>query len=185
MRFILLNRNLLKAVLIFLIIGHCNPAPLLAQSSLHHYLYVATPGVRNYLEYGGHGLLVFDIDNNFKFIKRIPTNGLNDKGQPSNVMIAVSLYTIAFMGTIQAMQCMISSRKKFFGKKYENGCDRMSISLDGKTIYLPSLRMMIESSGCENGECIASDCAPFPFTQYIVWSGRKKVYLEYDFNSTC
>ncbi len=25
-------------------------------------LYVATPGIRNYLEYGGHGLLVFDID---------------------------------------------------------------------------------------------------------------------------
>jgi hypothetical protein len=26
-----------------------------------HLLYVATPGVRNYREYGGHGLLVFDI----------------------------------------------------------------------------------------------------------------------------
>src|ERR1043166_6800819 len=25
-------------------------------------LYVATPGIRNYLEYGGHGILVFDID---------------------------------------------------------------------------------------------------------------------------
>ena len=26
-------------------------------------LYVAEPGIRNYLEYGGHGLLVFDIDH--------------------------------------------------------------------------------------------------------------------------
>ena len=26
-------------------------------------LYAAVPGIRNYLEYGGHGLLVFDIDN--------------------------------------------------------------------------------------------------------------------------
>ena len=49
---------------------------LSAQSSLHHYLYVATPGVRNYLEYGGHGLLVFDIDNNFKFIKKNSNKGI-------------------------------------------------------------------------------------------------------------
>jgi hypothetical protein len=26
-------------------------------------LYVAVPGIRDYLEYGGHGLLVFDIDH--------------------------------------------------------------------------------------------------------------------------
>src|SRR6476620_764013 len=29
----------------------------------HRLLYVATPGIRNYLEYGGHGLLVFDMDD--------------------------------------------------------------------------------------------------------------------------
>ena len=28
------------------------------------YLYVAVPGIRDYLGYGGHGLLVFDINNN-------------------------------------------------------------------------------------------------------------------------
>jgi hypothetical protein len=27
-----------------------------------HFLYVATPGIRNYVEYGGMGILVFDID---------------------------------------------------------------------------------------------------------------------------
>jgi hypothetical protein len=27
------------------------------------FLYVAVPGIRNYLEFGGHGLVVFDIDN--------------------------------------------------------------------------------------------------------------------------
>jgi DNA-binding beta-propeller fold protein YncE len=59
--------------------------------SPHHYLYVAAPGVRNYLQYGGHGLLVFDMDHQFKFVKRIATGGLDDKGQPSNVKgVAVS-----------------------------------------------------------------------------------------------
>jgi hypothetical protein len=36
------------------------------------YLYVAEPGIRNYLQYGGTGVLVFDIDNGYRFVKRIP-----------------------------------------------------------------------------------------------------------------
>src|SRR5207245_1157407 len=43
-------------------------------------LYVAVPGVRNYLEYGGHGLLVFDVDHGHRFVKRIPTAGLDAQG---------------------------------------------------------------------------------------------------------
>src|SRR5260221_10440660 len=52
----------------------------------HHYLYVAAPGIRNDLQYGGHGLLVFDIDNAHQFVKRIPTGGgADDNGVPLNV----------------------------------------------------------------------------------------------------
>ncbi len=40
---------------------------------VERYLYVAVPGVRDYLQYGGHGLLVFDIDDGFKFVKRMRT----------------------------------------------------------------------------------------------------------------
>jgi DNA-binding beta-propeller fold protein YncE len=134
--------NKLRLVFIFLMIAICSSGSLsFAQSSIHHYLYVATPGVRNYLQYGGHGLLVFDMDNNFKFIKRIPTGGLDSKGQPSNVKgIAVSLYTnCIYISTIEGMQCIdLSTEKILWEKRYEKGCDRMSISPDGKTIYLPS-----------------------------------------------
>src|SRR6185369_10738618 len=45
-------------------------------------LYVAEPGIRNYLEYGGHGVLVFDIDRDHRFVKRIASAGLDEKGQP-------------------------------------------------------------------------------------------------------
>jgi len=38
-----------------------------------HLLYVASPGIRNYQEYGGVGVLVFDIDGAFRFVKRLPT----------------------------------------------------------------------------------------------------------------
>jgi hypothetical protein len=48
-------------------------------------LYVATPGIRNYLEYGGHGVVVFDIDHGHRFVKRIPLAGLDEKGQPRNM----------------------------------------------------------------------------------------------------
>ena len=34
-----------------------------AVSGERHYLYVAEPGVRDYVEWGGAGILVFDMDN--------------------------------------------------------------------------------------------------------------------------
>src|SRR5437764_14353889 len=49
-------------------------------------LYVAEPGIRNYLEYGGHGVLVFDIDQGHKFLRRIKSAGIDPKtGKPENV----------------------------------------------------------------------------------------------------
>src|SRR6188768_3274419 len=54
-------------------------------ASARRFLYVAEPGIRNLLEYGGHGLLVFDIDAGHKFVKRIPTGGLGADGKPLNV----------------------------------------------------------------------------------------------------
>src|SRR5260370_26069027 len=38
-----------------------------------HLLYVAVPGIRNYVEYGGVGILGYDIGAGHKFVKRIPT----------------------------------------------------------------------------------------------------------------
>ena len=39
----------------------------------HRFLYVAEPGIRNYVEHGGIGVLVFDVDNGHRFVRRIPT----------------------------------------------------------------------------------------------------------------
>src|SRR4051812_25329568 len=51
------------------------------------YLYVASPGVRDNLEWGGHGVLVFDIDEKHRFVKRIPLDGygLDPKGKVLNI----------------------------------------------------------------------------------------------------
>ena len=48
-------------------------------------LYVASPGIRNYTQYGGVGILVFDIDHGFRFVKRIPTWDVLPGQQPENV----------------------------------------------------------------------------------------------------
>ncbi len=105
-------------------------------------LYVATPGVRNYLEYGGHGLLVFDIVNDHKFVKRIPLGGLDEQGKPMNVkgVCANPNTDRMYVSTIKSLQCVdLKSEKLLWEKSYPGGCDRMSMTPDGKFIYLPSL----------------------------------------------
>jgi len=108
----------------------------------HRWLYVAVPGVRDYLEYGGHGLLVFDIDNDHAFVRRIATGGTNENGRPLNVkgICAAAVTDRLYISTIKQLMCLeISSNRLLWEKKYEAGCDRMSITPDGKSIYLPSL----------------------------------------------
>ena len=111
-------------------------------AELRRLLYVAEPGIRNYLEYGGHGLLVFDIDHGHRFLKRIKTAGLDPRtGQPENVKgVCASARTgRIYVSTIRSLTCLdLLTEKILWEKAYEGGCDRMSISPDGSTIYLPS-----------------------------------------------
>jgi DNA-binding beta-propeller fold protein YncE len=105
-------------------------------------LYVATPGIRDELEYGGHGILVFDIDRGHKFVKRIPFSGLDDNGKPLNVKgIAASAATgRVYLTTLRHLIAMdLVGDRVLWEKTYDGGCDRLALSPDGKTIYLPSL----------------------------------------------
>jgi DNA-binding beta-propeller fold protein YncE len=116
--------------------------PEVSFQKVNRYLYVAVPGVRNYLEYGGHGILVYDIDAGHKLVKRIPTHGLKSDGTPSNVKgVAASVATnCIYISTLEALQCIdLATEKLLWEKVYEGGCDRMAMSPDGKVIYLPSL----------------------------------------------
>jgi len=106
------------------------------------FLYVAVPGIRNYLEYGGHGVLVYDIDHGHKLVRRIPASGgLNDKGEHSNVKgICASAATgRLYVSTIQTLQCFdLLTDKLLWEQTYEAGCDRLAITPDGRTLYVPS-----------------------------------------------
>ncbi|MEY2429885.1 MAG: hypothetical protein QOJ40_2770 [Verrucomicrobiota bacterium] len=105
-------------------------------------LYVGCPGIRDYLQYGGHGILVFDIKDRHKFVKRIPSGGMDQKGQALNVkgICACAKTQRLYVSTIRTLMCFdLVSDKMLWEKDYEGGCDRMAISPDGQVIYLPSL----------------------------------------------
>jgi len=151
-----------------------------------HYLYVATPGIRDYLGYGGHGLLVFDIDNNHKFVKRIKTQGFHDDGRPSNVKgIAVSAQlNSVYISTLESLQRIdLATEKVVWERRFEGGCDRMSISPDGKTMYLPSLEKDFWNVvNCETGDIIARITVHSRAHNTIYGPSGKKVYMA-DINS--
>ena len=112
-----------------------------APSPVKRYLYVAVPGIRDYLGYGGHGILVFDMDRNHQFVKRISTHGLHPDKTASNVKgVAVSLpLNSIYISTIESLQRIdLTTEKIVWEKFFEGGCDRMSVSPDGKIMYLPS-----------------------------------------------
>jgi DNA-binding beta-propeller fold protein YncE len=113
-----------------------------AAAAEQHLLYVASPGTRNYVEYGGVGLLVFDIDHGYKFVRRIPTWSAPQGKEPENVKgIAASARTgrvyITSLNRMIALDAVTG--KRIWDKTYEGGCDRLAISPDGQTLYVPQL----------------------------------------------
>src|SRR5262245_55960279 len=57
------------------------------------YLYVVAPGIRNLLEFGGAGILVFDIDKDHAFVKRIATTASAEE-KPANIKgVCASVHT--------------------------------------------------------------------------------------------
>ena len=139
--------------------GQGDEQPVGASQTTGHFLYVATPGIRDYLGYGGHGLVVLDIDNHHQFVKRIPTQGFHPDGRPANVKgVAVSpeLNSI-YITTLYSLQRIdLATEKLAWEIPYSGGCDRMSISPDGMTMYLPSLEKDFWNVvRCDNGEILA------------------------------
>jgi DNA-binding beta-propeller fold protein YncE len=134
---------LLAAVMLSVSAQKPSDAPRTGALASGHYLYVAVPGIRDYLGYGGHGILVFDIDNNHRFVKRIKTQGLHPgSSKPSNVKgVAVSIpLNSIYITTLESIQRIDLATEKVVWEKFiEGGADRLSVSPDGKTIYLPSL----------------------------------------------
>jgi len=130
------------AVLVFAAIPHASPqAARAAAAPSHKYLYVAEPGIRNYVEHGGIGVLVFDIDNGHRFVRRIPTMTMQEGEEPENVKgIAASAVTgRLYVSTIKRVMAFdLATDALLWNRTYDGGCDRIALSPDGQVLYVPS-----------------------------------------------
>lgn len=124
------------------IIGAVLTASAPAVAAERHLLYVAEPGIRNYVQWGGVGVLVYDQDHGHKLVKRIPTLPEKPGEEPEAVKgVCASARTgRLYVSTVKRLLCVdLRSDKLLWNRPFAPGCDRMSISPDGKTIYMPSL----------------------------------------------
>ena len=132
---------LFTAVLVSLPAGARAAEPQATGPKEHSYLYAAVPGIRNYLEFGGIGLVVFDREDGYKLVKRIPTWTVPAGAQAENVKgIAASAKDgRVYITTIQRIAAFdVVTEKKVWEATPEGGCDRLAISPDGKLLYVPS-----------------------------------------------
>ena len=105
-------------------------------------LYVAVPGAGNETEYAGVGILIYDIDREHRFVKRIPTWPAAQGQAPEQVRgIAASEGSRRlFVSTVKRLASFDLVTEKIVWENTYDGtcCDRLALSPDGRTIYAPA-----------------------------------------------
>src|SRR2546423_271497 len=81
-RMIIAKRIAVALVLFLVAAPHAAAQP--TKGKEHRFLYVVEPGIRDLTEYGGAGIIVFDMDNDHKFVKRIKTPA-SEVAKPANI----------------------------------------------------------------------------------------------------
>jgi DNA-binding beta-propeller fold protein YncE len=115
-----------------------NPAATIDE---RHLLYVAVPGIRNYVDYGGVGILVYDMDQGHRFVKRIPTLDVPAGSAPENIKgVAAHAGTgRIYISTPKRVAAFdLGTERLVWNREYEGGCDRIALSPDGTILYVPS-----------------------------------------------
>jgi hypothetical protein len=106
-----------------------------------HLLYVVAPGIRNYLEFGGAGVLVFDMDNGHKFVKRIATPA-SQREKPENIkgVCACAATGKLYFTRLTRLCCLdLQSERTLWERELLGGTDRLAIHPNGTRVYVPSL----------------------------------------------
>jgi DNA-binding beta-propeller fold protein YncE len=121
------------------------------------FLYAALPGVGggSNLNYGGAGILVFDIDHGHKFVKRVPLQGAppppvdpaatgrgRGNGQEAIKGIAAHAQTARlYVSTSRRVAAYdLLTDTLVWEQRYDGrGTDRIALSPDGTTLYAPEL----------------------------------------------
>ena len=102
-----------------------------------HYLYLSTPDGAQAEGKSGNGIMVFDIDHDHRFVRRIEIPIFREglRGFLGNLKRHAVFYTT----TNQRMGCFdLETEQVLWEKTYERGCDRACITADGRKIYVPT-----------------------------------------------
>ena len=109
-----------------------------SQSATKRYLYLSMPdGSQKEGRSDPPGILIFDIDNGHKFVRRInvPIFSEGLRGFAGNL----KTHRVYFGSTNRRLGAFdLETEKVVWEKTYEAGCDRSAITMDGKKIYVPT-----------------------------------------------
>jgi hypothetical protein len=123
----------LPILILFALLSVCCSLP--AAAPLKRYLYMSTPDASQ-LGGSGKGILVFDIDDGHKFVRRIDVpfkEGL--RGFCGNL----KRHAVYYSDTNRRLGAFdLESEKILWEKQYDSGCDRACITPDGKKLYVPT-----------------------------------------------
>jgi hypothetical protein len=104
--------------------------------ALKRYLYLSTPDASQ-KGGSGTGILVFDIDDGHRFVRRIdapfPKEGL--RGFCVSLVRHAAYYTTT-SGRLGAFD--LEAEKVIWQQQFERGCDRACITPDGRKLYVPT-----------------------------------------------
>jgi hypothetical protein len=106
-----------------------------ADSGLKRYLYLSTPDASQ-SGGSGMGILVFDIDDGHRFVRRID---VNFKEGLRGFCGSLKRHAVYYSTTNRRLGAFdLESEKVLWERTYDLGCDRACITLDGKKLYVPT-----------------------------------------------
>lgn len=148
------------------------------QSPTKRYLYLSTPDAAQEQGRSGAGILIFDVEDGHKFVRRINVPSFQEglRGFAGNL----KKHSVYFSTSNHRLGCFdLETEKVVWEKTYDAGCDRSSITLDGTKTYVPTGWWYSgEDSGllvvnAENGELIKRiQVGPQAHNSIVSLSGR-------------
>ena len=122
--------------LLFLILAfHTLPPLNAADSGLKRYFYLSTPdGAQP--GGSGNGILIFDIDNGHRFVRRI---AVEFKEGLRGFCGSAKRHAVYYTTTNRRLGAFdLETEKVLWERQYDLGCDRACITPDGKKLYVPT-----------------------------------------------
>jgi len=109
-----------------------------AEQPVQRYLYMSSPDGAQAEGSSGSGILVFNVDQGHRFVRRIDIPGFKDGGV-RGFTVSARNHCAYFSTTNRRLGCVdLESDKVLWESTYDAGCDRSSITMDGKKLYVPT-----------------------------------------------